>query len=60
LTATPFYVIIKKNKGDKIMRFRVVRPNYFPTYFRTRRDAIIFQKEKGGIIERKIGGNWVK
>lgn len=42
------------------MRFRVVHPNYFPTYFRTRRDAILFQKEKGGVIERKIGGNWVK
>lgn len=41
------------------MKYRVVHPHYFPTYFKTRRAAALFQKEMGGTIERKIGGDWV-
>lgn len=42
------------------MRFRVVHPYYMPTYFKTKRAAVLFQEQMGGTIERRIGGNWVK
>ena len=42
------------------MKFRVVHPAYMPTYFKTKRAAILFQEQMGGTIERRIGGNWVK
>lgn len=42
------------------MKFRVVHPAYMPTYFKTRRAAVLFQEQMGGTIERRIGGNWVK
>lgn len=42
------------------MKFRVIHPNYFPTYFRTRRDAVLFQNQNGGTIEQKIGCDWVR
>lgn len=42
------------------MRFRVVHPAYMPTYFKTKRAAVLFQEQMGGTIERRIGGNWVK
>lgn len=45
-------------KELKIMKFRVVHPAYFPTYFKTKRAAIEFQKAMGGTIERKIGCEW--
>lgn len=42
------------------MKFRVVHPVYMPTYFKTKRAAVLFQEQMGGTIERRIGGNWVK
>jgi hypothetical protein len=48
----------EKNKGENIMRFRVVHPAYMPTYFRTRRAAELFRQAVGGTIERKIGDGW--
>lgn len=42
------------------MKFRVVHPAYMPTYFKTKRAAVLFQEQMGGTIERRIGGNWVK
>lgn len=42
------------------MKFRVVHPRYMPTYFKTKRAAVLFQEQMGGTIERRIGGNWVK
>ena len=42
------------------MKYRVVHPKYFPTYFKTKRAAVLFQNQIGGMIERKIGCNWVK
>ena len=42
------------------MKFRVVHPAYIPTYFKTKRAAVLFQEQMGGTIERRIGGNWVK
>jgi hypothetical protein len=50
----------KENKTKEIttMKFRVTHPKYFPTYFKTKRAAILFQEQMGGTIERKIGGNW--
>ena len=41
------------------MKFRVIHPNYFPTYFKTKRAAILFQQAMGGEIQRKIGCDWV-
>lgn len=45
----------------KIMKFRVYHADnkYFPTYFRTKKEAVAFQNTCGGEIQRKIGGNWV-
>ena len=40
------------------MKFRVVHPNYFPTYFKTKRAAAMFQEQIGGTIQRRIGGDW--
>lgn len=31
---------------------------YFPTYFKTKKEAIEFQQKHGGKIQKKIGGNW--
>ena len=48
-------------KGETIMKYRVRFTDYrkdFPTYFYTKREAVAFQAERGGIIQRKIGGNW--
>lgn len=42
------------------MKFRVIHPAYMPTYFKTKRAAVLFQEQMGGTIERRIGGNWVK
>ena len=43
------------------MKFRVYHKDekYFPTYFRTKKEAVNFQSEYGGEIQRKIGCDWV-
>ena len=42
------------------MKFRVYFKDgkYFPTYFKTKREAIEFQSEFGGDIQRKTCGCW--
>lgn len=42
------------------MKFRVYFKNreYFPTYFKTKREAVAYQQEHGGEIQRKIGCEW--
>jgi hypothetical protein len=42
------------------MKFRVYFKDgkYFPTYFKTKREAVEFQDRIGGEIQRKIGGTW--
>lgn len=42
------------------MRFRVFFKDwkYYPTYFKTKKEAMLFQEERGGEVQRKIGGNW--
>lgn len=42
------------------MKYRVVFKDgkYWPTYFKTKRAAVLFQEQVGGEIQRKIGGNW--
>lgn len=43
------------------MIYRVYFKNlrYSPTYFRTKREAVEFQKIHGGDIQRKIAYEWV-
>ena len=47
------------------MRYRVIDINnpYQPTYFRTKKEAVLYLEEhKGryeGKVQRKIGGNWL-
>jgi hypothetical protein len=54
--------IIKVQKQREVnqMKFRVYFENnkYFPTYFTTKKAAVLFQEQFGGVIQRKIGGNW--
>ena len=42
------------------MKFRVYFKDgkYFPTYFKTKREAVEFQTRLGGEIQRKIGCEW--
>lgn len=42
------------------MKFRVYHKDgrYFPTYFRTKKEAESFMSVHGGEIQRKIGGGW--
>jgi len=40
------------------MKFRVIHPNYFPTYFKTKKAAELYQEEMGGTIQRKVAGSW--
>jgi hypothetical protein len=44
-----------------IMKFRVYFKDgkYWPTFFRTKREALAYQAEMGGEIQRKIGGEWI-
>ena len=51
---------ISQEKGKKVMKYRVVFKDgkYWPTYFKTKRAAVLFQEQVGGEIQRKIGGNW--
>ena len=39
-------------------KFRVIHPNYFPTYFKTKKAAKLFQEQIGGKIQRKIACDW--
>ena len=45
-------------EGGTPMKFRVVHPNYFPTYFKTKKAAKLFQEQIGGKIQRKIACDW--
>ncbi|MBQ8792760.1 MAG: hypothetical protein IJZ62_04025 [Clostridia bacterium] len=51
----------KKKKEVMIMKFRVYFKDgkYWPTFFRTKREAIAYQAEMGGEIQRLIGGEWI-
>lgn len=51
----------KHKKGKYVMKFRVYYKDgrYFPTYFRTKKEAVGFQDKHGGEIQRKIGCDWV-
>lgn len=42
------------------MKYRVYFKNgkYFPTYFKTKKEAVDFQTRFGGEIQRKIGCEW--
>lgn len=42
------------------MKYRVYFKNgkYLPTYFSTKKAAVLFQEQMGGEIQRKIGGEW--
>ena len=50
----------KKEKEMIQMRFRVYFKDgkYFPTYFKTKKAAVLFQEQMGGEIQRKIGCEW--
>lgn len=43
------------------MKYRVYHKDgrYFPTYFKTKKEATVFQSVHGGEIQRKIGCEWV-
>lgn len=43
------------------MKFRVYHNDgkYFPSYFKTKKEAVDFQSVHGGEIQRKISGNWI-
>lgn len=43
------------------MKFRVyfTSGKYFPTYFKTKKEAMEFQKIHGGSIQKKIAHEWV-
>ena len=55
-----------KSKGEWNMKYRVIDKNgyYFPTYFKTKREANEFIDKMANVfageVERKIGGNWCK
>lgn len=42
------------------MKFRVYFKDgkYYPTYFKTKKEAIVYQAQMGGEIQRKIGAEW--
>ena len=42
------------------MKYRVYFKNgeYFPTYFKTKKEAVEYQAQFGGKIQRKIGCEW--
>lgn len=49
-------------KEIKKMRYRILKSKNerwsFCEYFRTKKEAIAFQDEYGGTLQRKIGGEW--
>ena len=47
-------------KGAKKMKYRVYFKNgkYFPTYFKTKKEAVEYQARLGGEIQRKISCEW--
>ena len=53
-------IIVRKRKEIKQMKYRVYFKNnkYFPTYFKTKKEAVEFQAQLGGEIQRKIGCEW--
>lgn len=40
------------------MNYRVIIPGYFPTFFYRKRDAVAYQAEHGGTVQRKMCGKW--
>lgn len=36
------------------MKYRVIHPAYMPTYFPTKKAAVLFQEQMGGTIQRKM------
>ena len=40
------------------MKFRVIHNYYYPTYFKTKKEAIAYQEQNGGTLQRKIGYEW--
>ena len=49
-----------KTKEVNSMKYRVCFKDnrYFSTYFKTKKEAVAFQQENGGCIQRKIGCEW--
>lgn len=41
------------------MNFRVYFKNDLPIYCKTKLEATLYQRQNGGEIQRKIGGEWV-
>ena len=41
------------------MKYRVIHPNYFPTYFKTKKAAMLFNESFGGTVQRKLVTDWV-
>lgn len=45
------------------MKYRIIKSRNerwnFCEYFRTKKDAIAFQTEHGGTLQRKIGCEWI-
>ena len=61
LDKSKFLVYNKENKTKEITtmyKFRVIHPKYFPTYFKTKKAAKLFQEQMGGKIQRKIACDW--
>ena len=40
------------------MKFRVVHPKFFPTYFKTKKEAFSHIEKFGGTLQKKMAGNW--
>ena len=42
------------------MKYRVYFKNgqYFPTYFKTKKEAVAYQENHGGEVQRKIAYEW--
>ena len=49
-----------KRKEIHKMKFRVYFKDgkYYPTYFKTKKEAVLYQAQMGGEIQRKIGAEW--
>ena len=49
----------REKRGSKMKYCISFEDNkYFPTYFKTKKEAVEFQQKHGGKIQKKIGGNW--
>ena len=41
------------------MKFRVIHPNFFPTYFKTKKEALAhIEKFEGSTLQKKMAGQW--